>query len=1025
MIPRLSRSEAVQPLYRQFLQALQAGAFHGEIRTDYASRLVVATDNSVYQMVPQAVVFPRSRGDVIAFVGLANQARFRQVTFSPRGGGTGTSGQSLCDGIIVDLSKYLNRVLELNLREGWVRVEPGVVLDQLNAFLQPHGVFFAPSVAPSSRATLGGMINTDASGQGSRIYGKTSNHLRTLQIVLLDGSCWESKTLNPEELAAVKNRTDRSGEIHRCVDQIVTDRKDLIAAQFPPLTRFLTGYNLAHVYDAERQHFTLNPLIAGSEGTLGFVVEAKLQLTKIPSCKQLVVIKYASFDDALSAAQDLLTTEPSAIETIDETILALAREDIIWHAVGDFLTPEDKAAVRAINLVEFFSDAQQEVAEKIQRLATQVTAQRGQSGKAIGLYVAKNATEAAALWELRKSGVGLLGNAKGDRRPIPFVEDTAVPPERLATYIREFRALLDAAGLEYGMFGHVDVGCLHVRPALNMRDQRDEALLRTISDQVVALVRAYGGVFWSEHGKGFRSEYTPQFFGETLYRELRRIKEAFDPYNQLNPGKVAVPLSRPDRLTSVDGLKRGFFDRQLTARALQKYETTVTCNGNGACFHYDPDYVMCPSAKVTRDRIHSPKGRAGIMREWLRQLSVAGFEPGTTEAGSTPAPGVGVVRRAWHSLQKTWGVYDFSHELYAAMDGCLSCKACATQCPLKVDVPAFKAEFQALYHDRYLRPLKDHLLRRLELTLAWLSYAPQVANAALRNRIVSTTLARVVGIVDSPLLSEKTVRAGLHARRAPCVDLDHIASLSDQQKHRSLFLLQDAFTTFYESHVVLAVYDFLQRLGYTVYVLPFRPNGKGLHVKGFLPEFTALAQANIEYLRTVAQTGVPIVGLDPAITLTYRDEYRRACGDGAGVSVDLLQEWLAQQLPAIRQTLQEMPYSPSLNLAEDGYILLGHCTEKALEPGSQQQWSEVFAAFGLRLQLASVGCCGMCGMYGHEAAHYHESKGIYEMSWRRHMPPANTATRILATGHSCRSQVERFDGFPPRHPVEVLLQALG
>jgi FAD/FMN-containing dehydrogenase/Fe-S oxidoreductase len=1025
-IPQLGLSDTIQPLYLAFLQALQATAFQGEIRTDYASRLVTATDNSVYQSVPQAVIFPRSRADVIRFVTLASQPRFREITFSPRGGGTGTNGQSLCVGLVVDLSKHLNRLLQVNLEDGWVRVEPGVVLDQLNAHLKPQGVFFAPTVAPSSRATLGGMINTDACGKGSRIYGKTSNHIVSLHVVLLDGTCWESQALSLQELAVIKERYDRVGEIYRCVDQIVTTHQDLIAAQFPKLKRFLTGYNLAHVHDAQRQTFNLNPILAGSEGTLGFVVEAKLKLTKIPAYKQLVMVKYASFDDALAAAQELLEADPAAVETIDEAILALAREDLIWHAVGKFLQDEGSPPTRTINLVEFESDDRQEVESKTQQLLATIKAQQGQPRKAIGYYAAQNASEAAALWELRKSGVGLLGNAKGERRPVPFVEDTAVPPEHLAAYIHEFRTLLDDAGLQYGMFGHVDVGCLHVRPALNLRDPQDEALLRTISDQVVTLVKKYGGVLWAEHGKGYRSEYSPHFFGETLYTELRRIKEVFDPYNQLNPGKLATPISRDDTLITINGITRGFFDRQITTRALQKYATTVTCNGNGACFHYDPDYVMCPSSKVTRDRIHSPKGRAGIMREWLRQLSVAGFDPGAADVHQKSIPVIGLLIRLWNSLKQRWGSYDFSHEVYAAMDGCLSCKACATQCPLKVDVPVFKADFLALYHSRYLRPLKDHFLRHLEPTLAWLSYAPRLANRLFRSRLCNVLLARFVGIVDSPLLSEQTVRHGLRARQAPPFDANRIASFSEQQKRHSVLLLQDAFTTFYESQIVLATYDLLQKLGYTAYVLPFRPNGKGLHVKGFVREFTDLARANNTYLHSVADLGIPLIGIEPAITLTYRDEYVQASRQPSlGFRVYLLQEWLSQHTADIQQVLKQRNHTPPELAETASYLLLGHCTERTLEPASQNQWREVFTAFGLPLAIASVGCCGMCGMYGHETEHYTESEGIYEMSWQRHLPQVNAEKIVLATGHSCRSQVKRFSGFLPRHPVEVLLQTVG
>jgi Fe-S oxidoreductase len=352
------------------------------------------------------------------------------------------------------------------------------------------------------------------------------------------------------------------------------------------------------------------------------------------------------------------------------------------------------------------------------------------------------------------------------------------------------------------------------------------------------------------------------------------------------------------------------------------------------------------------------------------------------------------------------------------MDGCLNCKACATQCPIKVDVPSFKAEFLDAYHQRYARPIKDYFVASLEWVLMFIGLMPRLMNWFFRAGWFRWLLAKAVGIVDSPLLSEYTLRRGLRQRRAPELDLDALAGLPDTTKANSVILLQDAFTTFYESNVALACYDLLSELGYDVYVAPFRPNGKALHVKGFMNRFGRLVEDNAEYLRRLARAGIALVGIDPAVTLTYRDEYLHALGRrDPGFRVELLQEWLEQRTERISDLRRERAETPS----RVEFALLGHCTEKTLAPQSQRQWQQVFQAFGLKLELLSVGCCGMCGVYGHEAAHYAESRGLYAMSWQRH---ESARGRTLAQGHSCRSQVKRFGGFVPEHPAEALVSVL-
>ena len=508
--------------------------------------------------------------------------------------------------------------------------------------------------------------------------------------------------------------------------------------------------------------FNLVPLLCGSEGTLGIVVGARLRLTPIPKYKRLLVLRYARFDDALSSAIRLVHANPSAIETIDENILQLVRSDTLWHSLRHLLT--DDGNTRAINLVEFVGDDDRELETKLQNLIHQLPSTATSTSAPIGYLDVQSPVDRAALWEMRKKGVGLLGKMKGNRRPVPFVEDTAVPPARLAPYVQEFRALLEAEGLKYGMYGHVDVGCLHVRPALDLRDPDDALRLRRVSNQVAALAKRYGGILWGEHGTGFRSEYTPEYFGPSLFAAFCRIKEAFDPAGKLNRGKVALVPNRGHALVSVDTNLRGTQDRAIASTAQQHFSEAIFCNGNGQCFSTDPKVVMCPSSKITRDRIHSPKGRANLIRYWLRQLGaqadtvVHGLAHQQYPSDFTP----NALLERWSRSRERESRDDFSHEVYDGLDGCLSCKACATQCPIEVNIPRMKAEFLTVYHERYSRPLSDFLLAGLEPLLKTVGHFPRLLNTILHGRFFSWFLSRVAGLVDLPRLGPTPLRDGFY-----------------------------------------------------------------------------------------------------------------------------------------------------------------------------------------------------------------------------------------------------------------------
>ncbi|MDX1656655.1 MAG: FAD-linked oxidase C-terminal domain-containing protein, partial [Candidatus Competibacteraceae bacterium] len=660
----------------------------------------------------------------------------------------------------------------------------------------------------------------------------------------------------------------------------------------------------------------------------GFVAEATLNVLPIPKYSALVNVKYASFEDTLRDARNLMTAGPTSIETVDSRVLNLAMNDIVWDTVREFFPMED-GAVRGINLVEYTADDQAELHRNVERLTQRLEACLGKPGQSSGYTVAYGEQQIQRLWGMRKKAVGLLGNAEGERRPVAFVEDTAVPPEHLADYIMEFRAILDGHQLDYGMFGHVDVGVLHVRPALDLKDPDQLAYVREISDQVAALTHKYKGLLWGEHGKGVRSEYAPEFFGP-LYPALQQIKGAFDPRNQLNPGKVCTPPGQGELLKIDRVPTRGEHDGQIPQPVRADYAAALYCNGNGACFNFDPFDAMCPSWKGTGERIHSPKGRAQLTKEWLRQLSLRGVDPLAESAhGARLGFLTALPTRLRHTLAKARGEYDFSHEVHTAMSGCLACKACASQCPIKVDVPEFRAKFLELYYGRYLRPLRHYLLASLEHLLPWLARFPAPYNWAVKNHLTRGLMARTLGLVDSPTLSGLDPMTEAKERGFAQATPQALATLTPEQKQRTVVLVQDAFTSYFETRLVMDVLELLRRLGFKPLLAPYRPNGKPLHVQGFLKRFKRVADHNTALLQALADHTVPLVGLDPSMTLTYRAEYRKLAKQKVP-RVQLLQEWLAEQ----RDHLQGL----NLRLPSGDFQLLAHCTEKTTAAPSLRDW---------------------------------------------------------------------------------------
>ncbi|MGQ0287200.1 D-2-hydroxyglutarate dehydrogenase YdiJ [Pasteurellaceae bacterium 22721_9_1] len=1025
MLPRLKDVPQLNPVVADYLQDLQQQSFEGDIASNYADRLSLATDNSVYQLLPQAILFPKSVADVVRLTKLAQREAYQSLTFTPRGGGTGTNGQSLNNNIIVDLSRHMTGILELNVEQRWVRVQAGVVKDQLNQYLKPYGLFFAPELSTSNRATIGGMINTDASGQGSLQYGKTSDHVLGLKSVLINGEILDTSAVKTVQFLQnlPDNLSAHGRQLHEEIFNRCQQKRQSILNDLPQLNRFLTGYDLKNVFNDDESAFNLTRILTGSEGSLAFICEAVLDLTPIPQYRTLINIKYSSFNAALRNAPFMVAANALSVETVDSKVLGLAKEDIIWHSVNDLLTEEPENPILGLNIVEYAGNNQAKIHAQVTALCQQLDQKIAQKqDNIIGYQVTSDLASIERIYAMRKKAVGLLGNAKGWAKPIAFVEDTCVPPEQLADYILEFRALLDSYNLQYGMFGHVDAGVLHVRPALDLTDVEQVKLFKQISDQVADLTLKYGGLIWGEHGKGMRSQYGEKFFTPELWQELRYVKFLFDPHNRLNPGKICTPLNCEDELYSVAATTmRADYDRQIPIQIREEFSGAMNCNGNGLCFNFDVYSTMCPSMKVSRNRLLSPKGRAAMVREWLHLMAKEQVQPEQLKFKQSNIKLSEFVQKIKNTLKKD-KEYDFSHEVKSAMDTCLACKACASQCPIKIDVASFRSKFFYFYHQRYARPAKDYVVANLEVAAPYMAKAPRFFNFFTKAKLVQSAVEKTLGMVDLPLLSQPNLQQQLVQIGYRDKPLEQLESLSAQEKTNMLFIVQDPYTSYYDAKVVADFVELCQKLGYQPIVLPFKPNGKAQHIKGFLNQFAQTARNQSAFLNRVADLGIPLVGVDPAIVLSYRDEYKEVLEHERGdFQVLTSHEWLSAQLntEVFKSAVQNREISDR-TLAAESWHLFPHCTEATAMPTSPKIWQQIFAAFGEELQIHTVGCCGMAGVFGHDLNNQEMSKQIYDISWQKKLQGKNPQ-RCLVTGYSCRSQVKRFEQFTALHPVQALL----
>jgi FAD/FMN-containing dehydrogenase/Fe-S oxidoreductase len=965
----------------------------GDVRFDDMSRGLYSTDASIYQISPVGVVLPRSAADVQAAVEIAAA---HGVPILPRGSATSLSGQTVAAALVLDFSKYMNRILDIDAGRGLVRVEPGVVLDQLNGALKPHGLQFGPDVSTSSRANMGGMIGNNSAGSRSVRQGKTIDHVRELKVVLSNGSRIVCGPLDEEGVREKKTRNGREGDIYRRFPQIVEENRREIIAKYPRILRRVSGYNLdafvPEIYDQfpaaavprqldqqwpDRRWFNLSNLIVGAEGTLGAVTEALVHAVPLPQERAVVLLQFRTIDDALESVLKILECRPSAVELLDRMIVELSRGNLKYKKSLAFVegTPD------ALLIVEFSGDSPTQVSDGIQLLETRLRGQRGLER----FLPAKNAEERDQIWNCRKASAPLLLGVPGARKPIAFVEDTAVDPAKMPEFARRFRKILEKAGISGSYYGHASVGCLHIRPMIDTKRARDLQILKSVSDEVAELVREFGGAMTGEHGDGLaRSYHNLRLFGPKLFAAFGEVKRLFDPAGLMNPGKVTQTPSPIEYLrygTEYPGAKlttyQDFSREEKFADAPGQgfLAAAEMCNGSAVCRKTGTG-TMCPSFMVTMDEEHSTRGRANALR-----LALTGQLP----AGSLTS-------------ERMWDV----------MDLCLMCKGCKNECPSNVDVAKLKVEFLAHYYAQH-RPSIGTLMMA---NVAWINRLGSEF-APLSNWIAKLPGAGLVGEWLTGVDHRRSLPtfAFWNFKRWFAAHTPH----ANAGRAGRVVLLDDCLTSYCEPEINQAAVELLELAGYAVELADLWCCGRPFISKGLVEQGKSLARRNVRRLAAFVDEGLPIVGTEPSCLLTLADEYPdlfpSAETKRVKESAFLLDGWLAARC-AERKV--ELNFTPLNSTA----LLHGHCQQKALvgTGGTKQALGMIP---GLNVQEVDSGCCGMAGSFGYE--HFDVSTDIGE----RVLFPAvrsHTAGPIVAPGFSCRHQIADGVNRSGTSPVVLLRQ---
>jgi FAD/FMN-containing dehydrogenase/Fe-S oxidoreductase len=946
----------------------------GEVRFDAVTRALYSTDASVYRIHPIGVVIARSREDVIKTVKLC---RAHKCPLTMRGGGTSQAGQAIGSGLIVDTSKYLNRLLELNVAEQWARIEPGLVLDELNAALRPHGLRFAPDISTASRATIGGMMANNSAGARSVMYGKTIDHVIEQDVVLSDGSVVRFGPLDPDTFAARSAGTTLEAACYREVRATARRLADEIDRRYPKVIRRVGGYNL-DAFVGDDRPLNMTRLMVGSEGTLGVVLEARVALVPLPRAKAVLAVQFADLLESLDATPAVLTHRPSAIEVMDRFILDHTKQSPPLERMRRELIDGDPAALLCI---ELYDDRAENLPPRLDALERDLRAR--QFGYR---YVhATDVASQAAIWSLRESALGLSMAMKGDAKSLSFVEDTAVAPERLRDYIERFLAMIHAHGTSAGVYAHASVGCLHVRPVVNLKTEAGVRQFEAIASASADLVLEFGGALSGEHGDGLvRGPFMERMFGREIYDGFRHIKRTFDPDGIFNPGKIvdAPPLTSQLRYgpTYRAAQPVTFFDYTDHGGLAGAVEM---CSGLGVC-RKTLDGTMCPSFMATRDETHSTRGRANVLRQAMAgELADAGLD---------------------------------DHGVRQVLDLCLECRACKTECPVGVDVARFKSEFLASYYDRHGTPMSARALGHVHTLARWGSRGAPLANAIARSGPVRWLNERVIGLD----------RRRLPPAWAAKTFVDRFDSRIGSQRHThgaaNVLLFNDTFTNYYNPDVGMAGAQVLETLGFDVSLAGNACCGRPLISQGLLDEARRAAFINVLRLHADANRGTPIAFFEPsclsaivedAPALLKGDTKRRA--QMIASRAVLFEELVEQRC----QSGTRLP----LSQGPSRVVLHGHCHQKAM--GRVRPARALLARVpGAQVTELDSGCCGMAGSFGYHRDHYDVSRAVGE---RRVLPAARAlepGAVMVASGISCRHQVADFTGVRAWHPAELLASLL-
>ena len=943
-----------------------------EFRFDETARVLYSTDASIYEIEPLGVAYPAHAEHVSRILRYAYE---RGIPVTPRGGGTSLGGQAVGRSIQVDFSRHMNRILEVNVEERWARIQPGVVLDELNAHLKPMGLLFAPDVSPSNRANVGGMIGNNSCGSHSIIYGKTIDHVLELNVVLSDGTETVFKPVGDREYGEKSGMGGLEGRIYREIRRIAYENRDEIEARYPSIMRRVGGYNLDAFVD--EGPFDPCKMIVGSEGTLVAVTEARVNLVPLPSHTGLNICHFSDLIESMEATVEILKTDPSAVELTDKTILDLAKDSPAAAGQRDFIEGDPEA----ILMVEYYGETAGEVSERMDALESLL------KKKNLGYACVRATTPAsqANAWGLRKAGLGLLMGMKGDTKPTTFVEDTAVSPEKLPEYIRQFRDIVSKHGTVASYYAHASVGTIHIRPLINLKKADDIVRMRAIAEDIRDLVLAYGGAMSSEHGDGLvRSEWNEKMFGTRLYEAFKAVKAVFDPNGIMNPGKIIANQKMTDNLRFGPAYQaeeiNTYFDFSGDGGLSRSIEL---CNGVGAC-RKKLVGTMCPSYIATLDEEHSTRGRANVLRAALSgKLDGEGFT---------------------------------SQRVYEALDLCLECKGCKGECPSNVDMAKMKYEFLAHYYEKHGLPLRNRVFGRIEtLNRLGSAFAP-LSNRVLNHPWHKRILERAIGVDrrrSLPEFAEETFEQWFYHRNPD--------SVGDRDRPTVVFF-PDTFINYSEPHIGIAAVEVLESAGYRVVLAePRACCGRPLISKGMLRQAREAARYNISQLERYVDRGWAIVGCEPSCVMTFRDDYRDLVNDPRtdriADSIFMIDEFLAREQAAGRLSLPVKRLDRTISLH-------GHCQQKAIA-GTGSTVAALELVPGYEVTTLNTGCCGMAGSFGYEREHYDLSMKIGEDRLFPAIRNAEDRTEFAATGTSCRHQIADGTGRTAHHPIELIRAAVG